>query len=218
MAQAIVAQDAKDLYKKVYHKDDTEIARLDPDEYADEVMLIINSMVERAGGNINIMGDTVENTEVINAVKQTMDEQNSHQARIYAGGSLSADDLVSMAGQVTHQFHNEIIQAFVNARDAFENDKQNFCYERGNLYGADGTLYIEKINASSDYHKMEDASKSKNTNVFAEGSATDKDMTVINSYRVHDAFYKFLVSPVCQQGWKFAGGRFEQQMANLMNK
>lgn len=218
MAQAAVAQDAQDLYKKVYKKDDTEIARLDPDEYADEVMLIINSMVEKSGKNLDGVGDTTENKEVVDAVKENMEKQDARQEKIYAEGSLSADDLVSMSGQVNHQYDKEIVQAFVNERGSFEKDHKYFKFEHECLFGVDSSLYIEKINASKDYKAMDEASKSANTNVFAEGSSTEKDLTVINSYRVHDDFYKFLVSPACQQGWKFAGGRFEQQMAKLMYK
>lgn len=229
--QAIFAERAQELYKQIYGLDDSAIARLDPDDYADDIMQIINLMVKeydekqkakagtKAGQVMAAMNapKVSENTEVLQETKKAMEQQDAMQAKIYAGGQIAKEDLISVSGQINRSLESEIIQAFINERGAFEHDTKNFRYERGSLYGINGTLFIERIPSTKDYHKLDEASKDPNSNVYAEGQSTENDMRVNNSYRVHDAFYRFLASGSCSKGWKFASGKFETQMANLMS-
>ena len=229
MQQAYLSGKAKEAYQNAYGYSDYEIEQLDPDNYADDIMGVINEALrqkfEKENGettdeNYSDVGGTdwMKNVEVNEEQIKATQEQQQKQAvadrKIYAGGLLSREDLISSTSGIQHSFDNDIINIFVNIKSDFIQDTSNFIYKNGSLYGVNGKLYIEASQSSEDLDKLNEFAKDKNSRVFQEAKVDQSEVSSLGSYRVTDDFYRFLVS---QNRWTFAKGRFESQMAQKMN-
>lgn len=228
MYQACLSVTAQDAYKNAYNFSDFDISRIDPDNYADDIMEIINKMIQddmkAEDGECKFDSKAFEesvknaepNTEVLDAVKDAQAKMDKADEKLYAGGMISRNMIVGMGGQVNHQFDNDILQVYTNTRNDFASDKAYFYVRKGSLYGVDGTLYIERNLSDKDYESLEEKGKDVDSKVYIEGRCEKSDLNVTNGYSVKDAFLKFLVE---QDAWKFAGGKFESGMAyRMMNK
>lgn len=239
MRQAYLSVTAQDAYKNAYEFDDYDIAKMDPDNYADEIMEIINDMIQRedtkdgdecqfdsnftGGGNGGVssgkqtiqtaMANAEDNVEVLNATKEAQQQYEESDKKLYAGGMISKSMLVGMGGHVNHQFDNDILQVYANIRNDFAGDKKYFYVHNGSLYGIDNTLYIQRNMSDKDYDELEAKGHEAGSNVYIEGRCEKSDLNVSNGYSVMDAFIKFLAS---QDKWSFAGGKFEAGMAKRM--
>lgn len=228
MEQAYLAQMVKDTYQNAYGYSDYEIEQLDPDNYADDIMSVINEALRqkkaKESGETEIdeddveEGDWMEDIEVNQEQLQATAEQSAKQAaaekKLYAGGHLSREDLVSLTSGISHHLDKDIISVYSDIKGDFWQDKQYFRVESGNLCGVDGTLYIEALQSSSDLDKLNALAKDKNSRVFQDAEIDKNDISVLGSYRVTDDFYRFLVS---LPKWTFAKNRFEQKMSQRMN-
>jgi hypothetical protein len=228
MQQAYIANHAKEAYQNAYGYSDYEIEQLDPDNYADDIMSVINDYLRQKSEKENAQadddfdymddGDWVDDVEVNQEQLQATQEQQQKQAKqdqkIYAGGLLSREDLISSIGGIQHSFDKDIISVYTDVKGDFWQDTMNFSVRNGSLYGVDGKLYIEATSQSKDLQTLNDAAKDKSSNVFAESNISKEDLNALGSYRVTDDFYRFLVS---QSRWTFARGKFESGMAQRMN-
>ena len=228
MQQAYIANHAKEAYQNAYGYSDYEIEQLDPDNYADDIMSVINDYLRQKSEKENAQadddfdymddGDWVDDVEVNQEQLQATQEQQQKQAKqdqkIYAGGLLSREDLISSIGGIQHSFDKDIISVYTDVKGDFWQDTMNFSVRNGSLYGVDGKLYIEATSQSKGLQTLNDAAKDKSSNVFAESNISKEDLNALGSYRVTDDFYRFLVS---QSRWTFARGKFESGMAQRMN-
>lgn len=237
MAQAFKAAEAKELYQTVYDYSDYDIEQLDPDNYADDIM----DMINRALNDVTVDDDGVEhmsdeelewanqydadegdwygsaevNKEQLDATAEQEAKVQMAEVKLYAGKLLSKADLVSASGQPTHYFDKEIINAYIEVGGAMRRDTAYFTSRNGSLYSEDGkTSYIIKADDSETLATLREAAKNEESNVYAEedlGNAKQLN----NSYTVTDDFYQFLVS---LNSWKFANNEFERVMKAIINK
>ena len=193
MEQAYLSQMVKERYQEAYGYSDYEIEQLDPDNYADDIMAVINEKLRQ---------------------KEAQERGEMNDKKIYAGGLLSKNDLWSKFG-VPHAYDKEIVSVYATMKGDFEHDTEHFRYDKGNLYGAeDGLLYIQAIANSEDLNKLNKYAEDEKSRMFADAKIDAKDVSEIGSYTVTDDFYRFLAS---QPRWSFAKGRFETAMAAKLN-
>lgn len=232
MAQAKQSKAVQELYQEAYAFSDAEIAQMDPDVWANEIMAIIDEKLARdqrvksgetdddSGYDEHLMpsysaASAQVNKEQLQANAAAKQQQQARQSKIYAGGMLSRDELVSYAG-INHQMDDILKQAFVAVKDYMLRDRTYFMDKGdGTLYGSDGTPYIIQVKTSEDLDKLNQLKNDKNSNVFAEANINKDDVSAIGSYQVTDAFYHFLVK---LDRWRFAEGRFDIQMKMLLNQ
>ena len=234
MDQAKFAETAKRAYQEAYNFSDYQIEQLDPDNYADDIMTIINQAVRqhREEENLQSAGDfegadakksyegTIEeNTEQLEAIEAQQREMAENSRKIYAGGTLSKEDLVPKTGFVVHQYDKDIVKVYVDNMGHFARDIQYFERRVEDLYGRDGQLYIAhgKVdqNLMDDLEKLNKASEDPNHKVYIDETIKAKDLKDEDGYTVTDAFIKFLVS---LPKWSFANGFFEKGMARRMHE
>lgn len=228
MEQAYLSQMVKERYQEAYGYSDYEIEQLDPDNYADDIMAVINEKLRQKEaqerGEMDIdddyceegdwMNDVEVNKEQIEVTEKIQAENDMNDKKIYAGGLLSKNDLWSKFG-VPHAYDKEIVSVYATMKGDFEHDTEHFRYDKGNLYGAeDGLLYIQAIANSEDLNKLNKYAEDEKSRMFADAKIDAKDVSEIGSYTVTDDFYRFLAS---QPRWSFAKGRFETAMAAKLN-
>lgn len=225
--QALLAKKAKDAYQEAYGYSDYEIEQLDPDNYSDEIMSIINTYLDKSvqgesgqGYDSRMEEDDFfakaeTNTEQLKATQEQERKQQEANRKIYAGGFISREDLVSSVTGVNHQFDKDIIAVYTSIMGDMQSDMQYFRVINGNLCGINGEVYIEKKSETESLQSLNEAAKDPKSRVFQDGPVDAKAMGEIGSYSVHDAFIRFLVS---QNRWKFANGRFEAGMERQMNQ
>lgn len=225
MSQAYLSQMVKERYQEAYGYSDYEIEQLDPDNYADDIMDVINEKLrqkeaqERGETDFDEdfceegdwMDDVTTNEEQLQVNQQVQAENDMNERKIYAGGMLSKNDLASKFGVPGHTYDKDVVSVYATMKGDFERDTENFRYDKGNLYGAvDGLLYIQALANSKDLDTLNQYAKDKNSRVFEDAEIDKKDVSEIGSYQVTDDFYRFLVS---MPKWTFAKGRFESAMA-----
>ncbi len=235
MNQAYQSQIAKSMYQSAYDYSDYDIEQLDSDNYADEIMDIINTTIR----NMNAEDDddyeydydddddmwgsaepddstsevvsSIANGQPVNVggrmITFTAAQANSSEKR-FAGGMVSPDMLVSTTG-ISHSLDQEIIKAYIEIKGDMWNDTGYFACRSGNLYGLHGEPYILREDVSESLNALNQAAKDQDSNVFSEGDVSPDELSSFGSYRVTDEFYRFLAA---QESWRFANGKFEQQM------
>lgn len=220
MKQAMVVKTAKQTYKDVYGYSDDEIARINEDLYADEIMTIVNAILkeqesdsddgqpqEIAYSNAKENASVLEQQAIAQAQMDAIDRQNK---RRYLDGMITSEDLFNGVN-ACHDFDPMIIKAFLECRVQMAQDKDHFYLQGRSLYDETGDLlYIRYV--ADEKKKFQDAAKDPLKRVYAEGSITGNDIT--DQYEVTDDFYAFLAS---LETWDFANGAFEKTMRKLMN-
>lgn len=223
MNQAYQAQAAKDLYQTAYEYTDYDIEQLDSDNYADEIMDIINTYVRNMNTDDeeefedfdydfddedDMWGSAEENTEQLQEIAKQMKNYEANSEKKFAGGMISPDMLVSPTG-ISHSLDKEIIKAYTEVKGDMWNDTGYFTCRNGNLYGVHGEPYILRADSSADLNALNQAAKDGDTSVYGEGDIDKSELTSFGSFTVTDEFYRFLAS---QKSWRFANGKFDQQM------
>lgn len=225
MAQARVASDAKEKYKKAYGYTDYDVTQLDPDVWSDEVVELINAMIKRSADDNDIDSDTEEyftgdvpfdpvpNDEIAQVRAEAERTQAKRERKCYAGGNLSADD-ISPNGMPDHKWDDVFRKIYTDHRASMEKDTEHFVVRDGDLCGLNGQVYIHKLDASLDSQKIMNAVKHEASTVYADGTVTKEDISELGTYEIKDAFYRFLIGLT---DWKdIADGRFEQAMTREM--
>lgn len=232
--QALESQTAQEAYRKIYNYNDYQIEQLDPDDYADEIMEVINIAIREGinyddGSNVDRLGmDDYEeydgesysakaeaNPEQEKATKEIqakygIEEKNKKK---FAKGTIAPADLVSVDGNVVRTLEEQIVAAYKNIRGIMDKDSEYFVINNGNLCDrVNGTPYIKVGDESESLDMLNKASEDGDSNVFAEDDIS-KDAKMIGTFMVTDAFFKFLAS---QNAWKFADGKFDEEMAKQM--
>ena len=237
MNQAYVAKKAEQKYQEAYGYSDFDIEQLDPDNYADEIMNVINNFLRKKVQNDmeyedpdeefdfdipyeDFVHDVEANDEQIRATEEQQRKMENSQKKIYAGHMLSREDLVSMTAGVQHVFDKDILDVYTDIKGDMWNDTKYFTAKNGNLYSLTGTPYIVANDESDVLKQMNSAAKDGKTRVYSvsydgvqSNDISQDELNNLGSYTVTDAFYKFLVS---LERWDFANGRFESGMAKRM--
>lgn len=233
LSQALAVQNAKEVYMSVFGYTERDIETMDMDEYADEIMKIVNASLEGdtvdENGNVQgvdmdeyeamqanmaaeAAGQSMENADQIKITQQIAAENAIRSQAIFAGGQLSPNDLFNIQfGGAQHNADQAIIESYLEVRGDMERDDNFVVTDRG-LCASDGvTPYILKKDSSSDLAAVNVAIKDPNAKVYSEdGEVSEADVSSLGSYEVTAAFLRFLSE---QTAWSFANGRFEQAMA-----
>lgn len=237
MNQAVEASKAKAEHQRIYEYSDYELEQLDPDDYADEIMEVINIALQQGidydvEADEDRMGlndyeesenmksyseDAIENKEQEKATREQAakyDMANKSEAK-FARGRVAPIDLVNVAGQVNRSLEGAIIKAYKECRSEMRQDSEYFVERNGNLYDVNSNaLYIKVSDESSDLKSIEDAAKDGNTKVYSEETGEElADVKNLGSYTVTDDFFRFLAK---QLAWNFANGRFDEEMVNAI--
>lgn len=233
MKQAVFADEAMALYRESYGYGDYDIERLDPDNYSDEIMDLINRLSYAADnpkqsnteeemyedfdlddfeGDFEYVNDVEENVEQQKETANAQAQYDKKTKKIFAKGLLSPDDLSGIAG-ISHNLDKDIIAAYLEVKGDMWKDTDYFVNRNGSLYGVDGSLYIELIDPTESLNALNKASKDETSNVYSEGDTQKDEISKFNSYRVTDEFYMFLAH---LDSWRFAKGRFDQEMYRRM--
>lgn len=249
--QAVASKKAMAYYKDVYGMTDDEIQRLDIDVYSDAIMEIASQIMnpdidmtvreEKAAPEVletepkkietaskAVKDDTVEKViQTDERIKRAKDGDK----KVYACRTVSRNELVSPAGQVTHMLDAQISRAYTELRNHFAQETKYFriADDHVTLLSADGkTPYIvakdnSKLRAQLEEMAKEDRELSekfggdvKSTRVHMASAATGEgDVGFRTDMIVTDAFYKLLVSFATD--WTWANGEFSRSLANLIN-
>lgn len=227
--QSTVAEAAKQAYQSAYGKSDYEIAKLDPDNYADDIMSIINTYLRNRAEAKNQqdaaefdmdleqpwMDKVEENTEQLQATAEAEKKMHEADEKRYAGNLLSREDIFSMTNGANHGLDKDVISCYIDVKGDMWQDTDTFLVQHGDLYSKDGKAFIIRVSTSDDLAYLEQQAKDKQSRVFADGKIKPEDLNQLGSYQVTDDFYRFLAS---QDRWTFAKGRFETAMARRMHE
>lgn len=232
--QALKADEAKAAYKKARHMTDAQINMLDPDDYSDEIMNMINVLIgeykpsdassqktEQDGGNLsdvdNLVNNAEENKDQEFANQQALNKAHTVTQKLFARGKLSRNDLFNN-GHPNQQWDQTLIEIYQDNIADFKRDKQNFIVtDDGSLKSADGQNYFILAQTSSEHAKDVEAIKKSSadgqSSVYNENN--DNDVEIPRSYQVTPQFYEFLSQ---QKTWRnLAGGIIDDQMANAID-
>lgn len=229
MEQAIEAQSARELYADAYDYTEYDIEKQDPDVYSDEVMDLVNRTIRARSADIeeedydmyedyeyeneNFTADAEDNTEQMKANNKYQAEYEQRTRKIFARGTISPDDLVSMTGLVNHVYDKDIIASYLEVKGYMWQDTGYFVNRNGSLYGVNGELYIKLQDNSEALATLNDAMKDEDSNVFGEEEIDKNDVANLGSYEVTDAFIRFLAD---QPSWSFANNEFEKEMGRRL--
>jgi hypothetical protein len=239
MAQAVKAKAANEAYMIGHGYSETDIERLDPDVYADEVMELIKILMDKeVSGN----SDDVQSIdpEELNRLQREQDDeaalidnvavaderrkaekfQRELDEKRYAGGRLSKGDLITETGEAKLKgLDIELASAYQAVRREMEADTRNFSVGgEGELKSADGRqVYIRPVQSAqhaSALAKLNGRINDPGSHVYAEGNLTEEDMAEINTAEITADFYLFLAG---LGSWEtIARGQFEREMAQRM--
>ena len=231
IAQALAVDMAREAYQSTYDYTEYQIEQLDPDLYADEIMEVINTSLNetlKGSGDDDMYSPPIDddymamqesfasravpNEEQAAANAEKGAEYSKTHTACYADRWLSPAHFKSN-GRYTHSLDQVLINAFLEVKGDFEQDRANFELRNGSLYSATGTPYIIMGVKSEDLKDINDAIHDPTSNVYSEQGIDISDVERMGSFTVTNAFVDFLIS---QPSWKFANGRFETEVARLM--
>lgn len=229
LKQASKAEKAMKYYQDVYGLTDDDIQKLDVDVYADDIMELISGMIhpeidltvrEEDADPDEVLNTEVEESDIVKtamkndevemaiATDPLIQKAKDRDRRIYANGTISRNDLVSMNG-VLHALDAVISDIYHRCRNHFSQDAKYFRVDprTNDLTSPDGTVYIYGRNNAGAARAMQEAAEDPNSRVMAEDGAIEAK----NDLVVTDDFYRFLVS--FDSDWPFTKGEFSRQMA-----
>ena len=229
--QAYLASEARESYQKVLGVDDFAMEQMDPDILSRELMSMINSILFREADDskkkqdMNLVPDeryfvsgldqVSENTSQVSATRQAQAFNQRKVQKRFASRTIAPEDLWSWGssidkGHAVRNLEEEIVEAFLESKHAFERDAANFRMHKGNLYSADGTAYIFRTDLKDVADLLNEKAADPDSRVFAE-----EEIVQTRGWKVSDAFFKFLAS---RNAWTFANGRFEREMSRIMKR
>lgn len=226
IAQALKAKAATAVYKEGYGYNDFDMAQLDPDTVADEIMTLIDTFLNI---DVGISGDEAgcayvedvepqfdyqemkPNEDVIASYQAATKQKQDRERKRWAGNMLSIADLMGDYNTPVHALDQELIAAYLDVRGDFEQDHDNFVVRGGSLCSVDGSReYIVRKDASADLQKLQAASQDPESRVYAESA---EDVQQFGAWEVTDDFLRFLAA---RDKWDFARGRFEEALARQL--
>ena len=239
LAQACYAEEAVEAYKSAFGLDDYAVEQLDPDTYSEAVMEIIQTKLNVLNGRdpeaysedvdpAKTLGsaDTVATTneEGISEMKAAAQRADELSRRIYAGATISRNDLAQYneGGTILHVNHaldDAIVEIYKESQSDFARDSRHFSVVSGSLYDASRrNCYIQAKDRCEPgtVKVMENSHVDMDSKTFEAKAQLRQDTREgdYRSYVVTDAFYKFLLS---LGSWKaIAGGALERGLMKAL--
>lgn len=212
IAQATEASHAKQLYQDVFGYSDYEIEQLDPDNYADEIMEVINALIRDKKVESDLARNAETNDEQMRATNAEKAKREKEDKKIFARGLIAPSDLWQN-GRGIGSLDELLIAAYKECRGDMEQDTSNFKVVNGSIYDVTGLRpYILRQDNSQDLQTMQKASEDPKSRVYSDGQANE--LKNIATYIITDDFRRFLAS---RQAWDFAKGRFDTAVARLFD-
>ena len=230
--QALVSDEAKDIYQKAYGYSDNDVSQLDPNVWADEVMRLVDDIIaredEEAALNQEDMPEDLmmefaevgdpeyeDNEEQARANVEAQQKRSEWSRQRFANGQLSSESFADRGLKVpNHALDEVILDAFRECKAAMYDDTVHFRKTGVGISSADGVPYIVARNESKDLKTMKEATESEDTRMYAEPGAMDEQPET--SLTVTDQFLYFIAS---QENWAdIAGGKFEEEMARAYER
>lgn len=239
--QALEVEGTVDAYKTAYGFKDADVVRLDPDKYADEIMLFVNQKLglfdERPEDELAAKSDKdaeryyrddrlsdpemtyEDNKAVVAAAQQAKIDNDNWAAKIYCHGLLSRDDLLPSPGKIpNHQLDETMIRVFVSKKDDIARDCDHFFLESdGTLSTSKGQTLIKRYAAeltAIDVNAINTEAAKEKGIVFTTEERFEPEEH--DGYTVENAFYHYLAS---FDSWRdLAGGEFEEALTDLLRE
>lgn len=233
MDRALLVEECEQVYRDTFHYTEDDIAHMNSmDVYASDIMDMVEDNIRMQQERMHMKeemkdeyyeddpfdtsgfdyGAMEENTDVINEVETRSDLLKQKQAKIYAGNTISKEDLVRGC-LATHSFDKEFVSVYMDIAGDMYRDTACSRDADGSLCSADGVVYIKKL-SEKDAEELRKAANQSDTNVYSDEEITQDDIKQFASHTVTDDFYLFLAS---LPDWRnFAKGRFETKMAEIM--
>lgn len=224
IAQATRAEEMKEKYRKAFGFTEMDVSRLDPDVYSDDVMALINEALQEGSIDIadmpefdmempfmtNPFAEYEDNVEVIQATAEAGVVLQERQAKRYAEGLLSREDLGPA-------LDSHVLDAYLACMSDMHASSAFSAGLDGSLRSADGqTVYISKAEDVAG-EQMREFAADASQRVFAEdGAVDDVAGAALGSWRVHREFYDYLRSLASWQD--IAGGEFDRLVAAFYRK
>lgn len=225
--QALYAVRAKEVFKEGYEYSDYQISQLDPDNYSDEIMIMVNNGLRRDKTgyqdelsdyeiSLGDMWQPEENTEQIKVNAELNEQSKAYNRKIYADGRIARSELVTIDGRVAgHGLDMDVVQIYRKYRNRFAEDKLFRIDDDTSLYGADGELYIKALSEKQFTRAIKKASTESGNRIYDEDNGIDELTGGVDiSYEVKDAFYRFLVS---LDKWSFIDGIFDKEIRRIFD-
>ena len=238
--QALEVEATQKAYADAYQFSDTDIARLDPDKYADEIMQFVNTKLgafdmksdEELAANAGDDSGSYyrddrqgaaqmkyeQNMAVVDAQRQAEEDKAMWSMPIYCRGMLSRDDLCPIAAGRTpnRQFDDTLLDLYVELMEYFAADFDNFRVVGDNkLVSAKGAVLVDRYTPEElelEKNAINKEALAEKGIVFSEEEHFEGE--VRDAYRVTDEFYRFLVE---FDSWRnLAGGKFEERFAEIL--
>ena len=226
ISQALLVEQCVDMYKNVHGFSDFNIAQLDPDEFASDVLDLITSIRDNDMEDDEMLSalseydlDNVEpNEEFIQTTMNINQKLDANKRKVYAGGKWSREMFYpdygvvdGHGGQPNHSCDSVLIKAYLALQGEFKNaSREGFDVQDDSLYIGD-TLAIRKLDMSEYAETVQQASHNPSSKVYSESG----EPVVETSYEVTDDFYKYLAD---MTSWKFLGGKFDKEVARQIIK
>lgn len=239
--QALEVEGTVDAHKTAYGFKDADVVRLDPDKYADEIMLFVNQKLglfdERPEDELAAKSDKdaeryyrddrlsdpemtyEDNKAVVAAAQQAKIDNDNWAAKIYCHGLLSRDDLLPSPGKIpNHQLDETMIRVFVSKKDDIARDCDHFFLESdGTLSTSKGQTLIKRYAAdltAIDVNAINTEAAKEKGIVFTTEERFEPEEH--DGYTVENAFYHYLAS---FDSWRdLAGGEFEEALTDLLRE
>ena len=169
MAQAMLSDAVRTDYKESLGCSDADLARMDLDVLADDLMRIMREGQKRAeaAGTASPPErmETKRNDEQIEATRQQMAKQATRDKKRFAGGQLSRDDLRASR---TQTIETAVTRAYASCYQFFDKrDRENLVGDgHGNLRTKDGTVLARYT--PERLEQMKEMAKDPKSNTFVD--------------------------------------------------
>lgn len=230
--QFLQVEAVREAYATAYGFSEDDILALDQDNYADELMAIVNRELRNRGGSVadpdedpdadpdagceefdDPFGGYEDNEAVAREVSRQADAQRDFEKPIFAGRTLSRSALVSESGMPRGGLDDVLAAAYSETYQYFRKDPGPFDYDdRGRVLRLDGEVLIRQDDYESDNRRIAEAAADPSSRTF--GGKADVGRLPPKGYVVKSAFYKALASLDSWDG--FAEGRFDAAVKTLM--
>lgn len=198
--QSLRVADVQKQYNEAFGYSESDVARLDIDVYADDIMRMVvesaqaekqneKELLDQDFGEGDMFDedpyafDYEENTEQVKVNLEKSNEQAEMDRKRYANGQLSKNDVRN----ANYRLQRIFMDAYAETRQYFT---RGFQVNDGSLCSMQGTPYITYD--MDQYLQLKAAGSEEGTRVFVEGGPTDRNEEAFGAYEIHQEFLNYL--------------------------